>query len=158
MIKLPARICIYPQSRRNPAYLLCWIPRNDYDRLLQAGAGRAGELIAGYPDGIELELSEAAFQEWGLNLPAPIEQIRGAYLFQFKARSLDESGLVELDVLLSMGEREIPRRRGKSGRALGTLSGGDEETPAAPAAGRKPEMVGDEDAVDLFRRLSGRKS
>lgn len=156
MIKLPKDIVIYAMSGRRPQYLLCWVPVMFYEQLARDQQALSS-LLEHYPDGIEVEFSPEALNEAGLGLDVSFRKLRHAYLALHQLGQLHKSGMAELGKL-----REVADQM-EAGRSI-------EEITAPPKPGvlsldeevtridKAPEMFGDEDAVDVFQRISGGSS
>lgn len=160
MIKLPKKIVIYPQKKINPDYLLCWIPPESFTEVSIDSQVEA-ELTQFYPNGIEVELSEDDLDEFGIQLQLSPEKLRQAYLELHEQDALPQSGMIEVEVL---GEYIVKREAGRSIEELTSPAELDSVSFSIPEddllskmqAG--PEMTGEEDSQDLFRRLSVRQT
>jgi len=159
MIKLPKTIAIYPQKHTKPDYLLCWIPSDRYqDVAINLEAEE--ELNRFYPNGVEIELSEAGLQEFGVNLHAPQEELRLAYLELYAEGMLPDTGMIEIEILERyMADKEAGRSIEEitSPAPPDTLSFGIGEVDLLSRIKEGPEMTGDEDSLDLFQRLAVRQ-
>jgi hypothetical protein len=159
MIKLPKKIVIYPQKRGKPDYLLCWIPADHYEQVA-ANQQIQEELESGYPNGLEIEFSEDGLEEYGIQFEFSPEELRQAYLEVNQQGVLPKSGMIEVETLVGLiNERS-------SGRSIEEIT-----QPAPPEAHsfgvvesdplrelkEGPEMVGDEDPQDMFKRFSVRQ-
>ncbi len=159
MIKLPAAIVIYPQEKKRPGYLLCWIPAKDYKQVAKNKLSREN-LSKYYPEGIEVELSTDGFNEFGIKLSCLPEKLRKAYLDLAGKNLLPESGMIEETSLAAY----LSGKKGdQTGAAVakpveGTL-GRDvlTESAATPKIFGAPPMTDGEDAIQVFRRLSNRQ-
>jgi hypothetical protein len=159
MIKLPKVIAIYPQKKTKPDYLLCWIPADSYHEIATDAEVEA-ELKKFYPNGIEIELSEAGLGEIGVRLETPLEDLRQAYLELFAEGMLPESGMIEIDILQQyMADKETGRSIEELTRSAEpeTLSFGIPESDWLSKIKEGPEMTGGEDSQDLFQQLSVRQ-
>lgn len=159
MIKLPKTIAIYPQKLSKPDYLLCWIPADSYHEVA-TDAGTEEELKKFYPNGIEIELSEAGLGEIGVRLETPLEDLHLAYLELFAQGLLPDSGMIEIDVLEQyMADKETGRSIDEITRSAEpeTLSFGIPESDWLSKIKEGPEMSGEEDSQDLFQKLSVRQ-
>jgi hypothetical protein len=144
-IQMPRARAYYLASENEPDYLLCWIPADELARL--AGEGRlAPETLEDYPEGLELEVSSAAFEELGLDLGLSPEEIKGAYAGLRQAGALPQSGMVD-------GARLEAEARGLAAvpgdfEALGAPLPFSSGTPLP-----EPEMTDGEDARTVMQRL-----
>ena len=154
MIQLPKEMAIYPQSRHNPGYLLCWIPPQDYARLASDPAARQ-ELEQFHPNGIEIPLTEEALQDSGVHLPVALSAIQQAYLALLQNGTLPEPGMVKAGYLMEIAERSVQADLPLDEMgALSMDSSSPELQRAYARIQESPEMVGDETAADVFQRLS----
>ena len=77
-ISIPEARAYYPASKNEPDYLLCWIPAGELAQL--ANEGRiARDILDDYPGGLEIEVTDSAFEALGLDLGISAEAIRRAY-------------------------------------------------------------------------------
>lgn len=158
MIKLPKKIVIYPQKRSKPDYLLCWIPADGYEKVA-INQDVKEELETGYPNGLEVELSQDGLEEFGIQFKYSPDELHAAYLELNGQDVLPESGMVEVEAL----ERYIGER--SEGRSIEEIMqpsppeglsfevGGSEPLQNLKEG---PEMVGEEDPQDLFQRMAVR--
>lgn len=93
-IKTPKRRAYYPASRNEPYHLLCWIPVEELERMVQDGHAPP-EILDDYPDGLEVEVSTSAFSELDIDIGVSPEAIQEAYArFQTEGQ-LPPSGIVD---------------------------------------------------------------
>ena len=160
MIKLPKKIAVYPQKRSNPDYLLCWIPPGSF-KDVSNNPQVEEELESYYPNGIEIELSEDGFEEFGVKLDTPPEKLRQAYLELNEQGALPTSGMVEVEILEQfIAEREAGRSLEEITRPVqpDSVSFAISEGELLQKMQSGPEMTGDENSQDLFQRISVRQS
>jgi hypothetical protein len=159
MIKLPKKIVIYPQKLDVPDYLLCWIPPESFQDV-SGNSQVEEELTKYYPNGLEIELSDDEFDEFGIRFETTPEKLHQAYLELADKGMFPASGMVELEILTAYIEE-----RG-SGHSINEIT--DTTQPGSlsfSVSGGKlgqmiqagPEMVGEEDSSDFFQRLSVRQ-
>ena len=87
-ISIPVTRAYYPASKNEPDYLLCWIPAGELAQL--ANEGRiARDILDDYPGGLEIEVTDSAFEAVELDLGTSPEAIRRAYA------DLTEPGVVD---------------------------------------------------------------
>lgn len=108
MIEVPKTIVIYPHKRKNPKYLLCWIPSESYSNVAN-NSETLKTLEKYHPNGIEIECSDKGFQEAGINLDTPSDEIRQTFSELLEIGQLPENRIVELSTL-----REYIQERAKS--------------------------------------------
>ena len=160
MIKLPKKIAVYPQKRSNPDYLLCWIPPGSF-KDVSDNPEVEQEPENFYPHGIEVELSEDGFEEFGITLDIPHEKLRQAYLELNEQGALPNSGMVEVEILEEfIAEREAGRSMEEIASPLhpDEVSFGISEGELLSKMRSGPEMTGDENSQDLFRRIAVRQA
>jgi hypothetical protein len=144
-IHMPRARAYYLASENEPDFLLCWIPVDELARLADEGRV-APEALEDYPEGLELEVSPAAFEELGLDLGLSPEEIKGVYAGLRQVGALPASGMVD-------GARLETEARG-----LAAVPG-DFEALGAPlsfSSGKplpEPEMTDGEDARTVMQRL-----
>jgi hypothetical protein len=103
-IRLPLERTYYPASRDEPEQLLCWIPPHELEALIKAGRAPA-RLRDEHPLGLELEVSAHALSQAGIELPAPADSLKAAYLKLRNERRLPASGYVQA-TYLEQGTRD----------------------------------------------------
>jgi hypothetical protein len=160
MIKLPKKIAIYPQKRSNPDYLLCWIPPSSFKDVSRDSQVQE-ELERYYPNGIEVELSEDGLDELGIVFEVSHEKLRRAYIELNEQGALPNTGMIEVEILVEyIAEREAGRSLEEitSPMQPETLSFGNIEGGLIDKVQSGPEMTGEEDSQELFRRLSVRQA
>jgi hypothetical protein len=93
-ISTPTRRAYYLASPNETSRVLCWMPADELVDM--AARGEAPEhLIDDHPDGLEVEVSEAEFAEFGINLAADPADIRRVYLELLRKEQLPPSGMVD---------------------------------------------------------------
>lgn len=92
-IKIPKERAYYLASQNEEDRLLCWIPAQEYDRLIQEG--RLSERVPdSYPDGLEVEVSTSGFAEFQIDLGVSPQALRRAYAELAAGDLLPRSGTV----------------------------------------------------------------
>ena len=155
MIKLPDAIVIYPQKKSVPDYLLCWIPANEYRRVVQKPEKRA-ELEKLYPRGIEIELSEEGLQETGISLEVTPEQLQQAYLELLEEDLVPDTGMVELSALKEYLDEKERRSREELSSGLTDRMGRFEELDEGDLLRKirtPPPMSEGDEPWQVYRRL-----
>jgi hypothetical protein len=155
MIKLPNEMVFYPQSERNPGYLLFWVTPHDYARLA-ASPQALQELQRFHPEGVELPLTQEALQEYGLQLPVSPETVRRAYLGLLESGSLGKRRMVKGDALI-----EIARQAERDKLAPHALAAPESFQALDPRLqdaieqiDKPPRMKRGQDAAEVFQRMS----
>jgi hypothetical protein len=77
-ISIPEARAYYPASENEPDYLLCWIPAGELAQLASEGRIAKG-ILDDYPGGLEIEVTDQAFEAVELDLGISAEAIRRAY-------------------------------------------------------------------------------
>ena len=93
-IRTPAQRAYYPASPNEITRLLCWIPHTIIQLMVQEGLVPV-RLLEDYPDGLEVEVTEEAFEAYGIQLPVTPTQIKRAYVKLLVDKSLPSSGMVD---------------------------------------------------------------
>ena len=93
-ISTPSKRAYYPASKNEPEHLLCWIPEEELARMVRFGQ-IAPEVLEDYPDGIEVEVSQAAFDEFGIEVGASPEAIKEAYAYYLEHGDIHDTGRVD---------------------------------------------------------------
>ena len=66
-IRTPAKRAYYPASPNEKTRLVCWMSRKAMQQMVREGQIPATHL-EDYPDGLEVEVTEAAFEDFGISL------------------------------------------------------------------------------------------
>jgi hypothetical protein len=93
MISIPRVRAYYPASKNEPDRLLCWIPTQELETMVEDGQVRS-DILEDYPDGLEVEVSEQAFDEFELDLGVEPDALLEAYANLLERNALPESGRV----------------------------------------------------------------
>ena len=93
-IRTPEKRAYYPASENEQDRLLCWIPKEEFDSMVQDGR-IPQELADDYPGGVEVEVSASAFDEFGVDLGITPEDIARTYAVLRTQSTLPESGIVD---------------------------------------------------------------
>jgi hypothetical protein len=133
-IRTPAKRAYYPASPNEITRLVCWIPREVMEKMVQEGQAPAS-MLEDYPDGLEVEVTEADFEEFGIRLEVTPTQIKRAYVKLLVDKSLPSSGMVDGMSLEAM--------------ALGVYMPSFSAGRAFP----EPEMTDGDDPMTVLRRL-----
>jgi hypothetical protein len=145
-IRIPKERAYYLASQNESQCLLCWIPVQDYDHLAQEGR-IPRDVLADYPDGLEVEVSTPGFGEFQIDLGVGPEAIKQAYAELAARGLLPSSGAVAGSYLegiarsIEGGAPELARRSA--------------DVAIGPAGERLPEpaMTEGEDATVVMRDL-----
>jgi hypothetical protein len=138
-ISIPVARAYYPASKNEPDYLLCWIPAGELAQL--ANEGRiARDILDDYPGGLEIEVTDSAFEAVELDLGISPEAIRRTY-----------AGLPEPDVVDGawLEGRAMAAGRGAVDFGIDPDLVGFESREAMP----KPMMSDGQDARSVMQNL-----
>lgn len=142
-IKTPAKRAYYPSSPNEITRLLCWIPYPVMQQMAQDGQAPAS-LLEDYPDGLELEVTEATFEEFGITLDVTPTQIKRAYVKLLAGKMLPPSRIADGMALEAMAQDAAQDAKG-----IGSLM-------LSFSAGRtfpEPEMTDGDDPMTMLRRI-----
>ena len=134
-IRTPATRAYYPASPNEKTRIVCWISRDAMQRMVQEGQAPAQHL-EDYPDGLEVEVTEEVFEEFGIKLDVTPTQLKRAYIKLLVDKRLPASGMVEGMALEAM--------------AMGSFM-------PSFGAGRtfpEPEMTDGDDPMETLKRIS----
>jgi hypothetical protein len=92
-IRMPKVRAYYSASQNEPEWLLCWIPPDDLAQLASQGRVQS-DILDDYPNGLEVEVTDQGFEEFGLQLDASPSALREAYARLRESNALPESGIV----------------------------------------------------------------
>ena len=133
-IRTPVKRAYYPASPNEKTRLLCWISPIAMQQMVQEGQVPA-EHLEDYPDGLEVEVTEEAFEDYSIRMEATPTQLKRAYIKLFVDKALPPSGMVEGMALEAM--------------ALGLVM-------PSFSLGRKfpePQMTDGDDPAEALRRI-----
>ena len=148
-IKLPTERAYYPVSPDEPDFLLCWFPGEELAELYSRGLLKK-ETLEDYPDGLEIEVTTAAFAEAGLKLALDPDGLHRAYEFMREMEILPESGLVFAASLEKTASALQESSHGSAGPfRMGGRTLGLERVPEI----REPRMSAGAEPDEVFRRL-----
>ncbi len=66
-ISLPDERTYYAASRNEPHRLMCWIPYRELQAMVNEGKA-SDQVLEDYPDGLEIEVTDEAFSEAGIDI------------------------------------------------------------------------------------------
>lgn len=138
-ISLPEARAYYPASKNEPDYLLCWIPAGELAQLAREGR-IAGDILDDYPGGLEIEVTDSAFEAVGLDLGISAEAIRRVY-----------AGLPEPVLVDGAWLEEEAKAAALEPVSFGTPM--DREGLASKEAMPKPKMSDGQDARSVMQNL-----
>ncbi len=133
-IRTPTKRAYYPASPNEITRLLCWIPYEVMQQMVQDSQAPAS-LLEDYPDGLEIEVTEATFAAFGITLDIAPTQIKRAYVKLLVNKSLPPSGMVD-----GMGLEAM---------AMGSFMPSFSAGRAFP----EPEMTDGDDPMTMLRRI-----
>ena len=138
-ISIPEARAYYPASKNEPDYLLCWIPAGELAQL--ANEGRiARDILDDYPGGLEIEVTDSAFEALGLDLGISAEAIRRAYANLPEPELVDGAWLEEKAIAAELAPVAFDIGPGLAGAVSGE---------AVP----KPSMSDGQDARSVMQNL-----
>lgn len=146
-IALPVKRCYYFRSPRESDTVLCWIPPEELKALSASGKIRPS-VMEDFPLGLEIEVSQVAFDQIGLGLEITPDQIRREYTALFDRKQIAGSGMVDGAVI----EQRV---RAAASRMAG-LDGHHEVLPIVGVAPEPPLSEGDT-PLTVLRRLAARR-
>jgi len=120
-ISTPSKRAYYPASENERDQLLCWIPEEELQRMVRFGQ-ITPDVLEDYPDGLEFEVTQAAFDEFEIDLGVSPEAIQEAYAYHRERGEIPESGSVDGAALESAAQESLrggPEMLTKGGPALG---------------------------------------
>ena len=133
-IKTPTNRAYYPASPNEKTRLVCWISRDAMQRMVQEGQIPAQHL-EDYPDGLEVEVTEMAFEEFGISLNVTPTELKRAYVKLLVDKALPPSGMVDGMALEAM--------------AMGSFMPSFSVGRTFP----EPEMTDGDDPMETLRRI-----
>lgn len=92
-IRLPTERAYYLASAGEPDRLLCWIPREELEAMVEADEADS-QALEDYPGGLEVDVSPEALDEAGIRLGVDPDRIRAAYALVAEKGKVPESGRV----------------------------------------------------------------
>ena len=139
-ISTPSKRAYYPASTYEQDQLLCWIPEEELQRMVRFGQ-IAPDVLDDYPDGLEVEVSQAAFDEFEIDLGISPEAIQQAYAYHRARKALPESGVVDGATLERVAQE--PQRGAPEGFVKGglVLSAGEKFPEPEMTDGEDPRTV-----------------
>jgi hypothetical protein len=115
-ISTPSKRAYYPASENERDQLLCWIPEEELQRMVRFGQ-ITPDVLEDYPDGLEFEVTQAAFDEFEIDLGVSPEAIKEAYAYHREQGKIPKSGSVDGAALESAAQE--PVRGGEEAIAKG---------------------------------------
>jgi hypothetical protein len=133
-IKTPVKRAYYPASPNEKTRLVCWISREAMQQMVVENQVPAQHL-EDYPDGLEVEVTESTFEEFGIHLDVTPTQLKRAYIKLLVEKKLPPSGMVEGMALEAMAQ------------------GGFMPSFGVGRAFPEPEMTEGDDPMEVLRHL-----
>ena len=161
MLKVPDRIVIYPQKDSEPDHLLCWIPPSNYSFVSGDSMETETELREFYPTGIETELLQDSFDEFGISFPSnyDLDLLREAYLKLRKTGMFKELKFVNIKKLQRYVEKkddlliqDLVKKYSDQKITLEQLR----EEPIFAMLLEEPRSKGSQDPGIAFQQISGK--
>lgn len=145
-ISIPKQRSYFLASPNERDRLLCWIPPEEYEQMVQGGQ-IPQRVVDDYPLGLELEVSREDFDEFQLDLGVSPEAIKLALLQAL------ERGEVQPDETVLGTDLESKAREAEQGSAKGITDLLAEATPEPQKKLAEPEMTEGEDAMSVLSGL-----
>jgi hypothetical protein len=145
-IRTPSERAYYPASHYEADDLLCWVPAEEYEQMVTLGQ-IAASVPCDYPDGIEVEVSEASFAEVGLDVGVAPVALRATYEALRGSGKLPDSGIVDGRAI-----EAIAQERPSGGPAAETAARPRDEMPILEVP--EPKMTDGDDALEVMQRLA----
>jgi hypothetical protein len=137
-IKVPDQVVFYSERDHEVEMLLCWIPPSKFDEVA-VNQEAAKRLRQNYPKGVELRIEPKELEAEGIKLDVSPDDLAKTYKALRDRNALHESGMIIGQALQHRAEALQP------------------DISADDRISELPEMVGDEEPVMAFRRLSVRQ-
>jgi len=148
-IQIPTKLTFYTASEAEKGRLLAWIPSSDLNGVT-ANDTVADALRHEYPTGLEIEVTERAFLDFGLLLePHPMELVEAYHQLE-AGRQLSRDGMVDGQYL-----RELARTRRSRVRQLDGYSE-QQESDAPPPSIAFSEGTGPNEVLNAMRQRQER--
>ncbi len=141
-IRTPRQRAYYPASQNEPDRLLCWIPPDVFEPMIEAEQLDPA-VKEDYPDGLEVEVSSLAFDEFGLDLAVSPATLQRAYKQLRKQGMLPDSGMVD-----GPGLERLAWKQENSVLESFSVRASDSPLP-------EPEMTEGVDPLTAMRGLTG---
>ena len=107
-ISIPSKRTYYPASPTEQSRVLLWIPRAELEDMIEEDL-IPEEVLEEYPDGAEVEVSPAGFDELGIDLGVSPEVISATYEQLLEAGHVPDSGLVDGATLERVAREALER-------------------------------------------------
>jgi hypothetical protein len=150
-ISVPSKRTYYPASPTEQTRLLLWIPREELESMIEEDL-IPEEVLAEYPDGAEVEVTAAGFQELGIDLGISPEVISATYEELMEEGQVPESGLVD-GATLERVAQEIVDTTDDVGPPRITPEVLERVSPLTVEGLPEPEMTDGEEAETFLRDL-----
>ena len=147
-IKIPTERAYYPASPDEPDHLLCWIPAEELAGLHARGLLKK-ETLEDNPDGLEIEVTAAAFAEAGLDLAIEPAGLLAAYKYMRDMEILPASGMLNASSLEQTAYAMKKSSYESSPFRMGPQTLGLDQIPEI----REPRMSAGSDPDEVFRKL-----
>ena len=150
-ISIPSKRTYYPASPTEQSRVLLWIPRPELEGMVEEDL-IPEEVLEEYPDGAEVEVTPAGFDELGIDLGVSPEVISATYEQLLEAGHVPESGLVD-GATLERVAREIVDTDDDAGPPRITPEALERVSPLPDQVLPEPEMTDGEEAETFLRDL-----
>jgi hypothetical protein len=150
-ISVPSKRTYYPASPTERSRVLLWIPREELESMVEDDL-ISEAVLEEYPDGAEVEVTPAGFQELNLDLGISPEIISATYEELMEQGQVPESGLVD-GATLERVARELVDAGDDAELPPVTPEALERVSPLTDQGLPEPEMTDGEEAETFLRDL-----
>jgi hypothetical protein len=150
-ISTPRRRTYYPASPTEMDRLLLWIPIDELEGMVEQNL-LPPSVLEEYPDGAEVEVTQAGFAELGIDLGISPEALRAVYGHLLDRGEVPPSGLVD-GAALEQVAREAPEIEEETGPAPFSPEALERIPRLTERELPEPEMTEGEEAETFLRDL-----
>jgi len=150
-ISIPRKRTYYPASPTEKDRLLLWIPRDELEGMVEEDL-LAASILEEYPNGAEVEVTPAGFEELGIDLGVSPEALTVVYGHLLERGEVPESGLVD-GATLERVAREIVDTDDDARPPRITPEALERVSPLPDQGLPEPEMTDGEEAETFLRDL-----
>jgi hypothetical protein len=146
-IKTPKEYCFYPRSKNEPDRIQLWIPKEQYPQFF-TDLKKRNEMKMYYPDGIEIDVTERGFAEFGIHLELKPDKLKKAFRDLVKKKMIPESRVV--DGTNFKKDAQMLFEKVRTGRSVG------KKTTKVVKEFKKlsePKMTDGENAFSIFSKI-----
>ncbi len=150
-ISTPRRRTYYPASPTETDRLLLWIPRDELEGMVEEDL-LPRTVLEEYPDGAEVEVTRAGFDELGIDLGVSPEALTAVYAHALERGEVPPSGMVD-GASLERVAREVPEIDVATGPPRIRPEALERIPPLTERELPEPEMTEGEEAETFLRDL-----